>query len=65
MSYFLGMEILTGIVDGKLKFCVIEDQGILHATAGEADGKHFPVRHHRRGQGLHQNQKRSGCHRQG
>ncbi len=42
MSYFLGMEILTGIVDGKLKFCVIEDQGNSHAIEGRADGKHIP-----------------------
>lgn len=43
MSYFLGMEILTGIVDGKLKFCVIEDQGTLHPTAGEADSGSTPL----------------------
>jgi hypothetical protein len=42
MSYFLGMEILTGIVDGKLKFCVIEEQGILNETVGDGDGKHVP-----------------------
>ena len=47
MSYFLGMEILTGIVDGKLKFCVIEDNGTLHNSAEGAaaalfDGKYVP-----------------------
>lgn len=38
MSYFLGMEILTGIVDGKLKFCVIDQD----KAAAPFDGYDVP-----------------------
>jgi nitrous oxide reductase accessory protein NosL len=38
VSHFLGMEILTGIVDGKLRFCVIEEA----ASGASSEGKHVP-----------------------
>ena len=41
MSYFLGMEILGGIVGGKHKFCVILDNGTLYDTVDQAAGAEF------------------------
>ena len=41
MSYYLGMEILGGIVEGKLKFCVILDNGTLYDTADESPAAEF------------------------
>jgi hypothetical protein len=41
MSYFLGMEILGGIVDGKHKFCVMLDPGPSYDTAEEADAAKY------------------------